>query len=107
LEAARDADLLVSHGIAFATPTVAEVLKKTWVSVALQPSAFLSTFDPPAPIPALPGVTPLLLRLLKSVTRRWGKPVNVLRSRLGLREFRNPVMADMFRFTKNWNRGSA
>jgi rhamnosyltransferase subunit B len=96
LEAARGADLLVSHGIAFATPTVAEVLKKTWVSVALQPGAFFSTLDPPAPIPSLPGVAPLWLRLLKSVTRRWGKPVNELRRRLGLREFRNPVMADMF-----------
>jgi rhamnosyltransferase subunit B len=96
LEAARSADLLVNHGVAFATPTVAEVLKKTWVSVALQPSVFLSTLDPPAPIPALPGVTPLLLRLLRSVTRRWGKPVNALRGRLGLREFSNPVMDDMF-----------
>jgi len=96
LEAARDADLLVGHGIAFATPTAAEVLKKTWISTALQPAAFLSTFDPPAPIPSLPGVTPLLLRLLENITRRWGRPVNALRRRLGLREFRNPVMADMF-----------
>ena len=47
LEAARDADLIVGHPIAFATPTVAEYLKKPWISIALQPSIFLSAYDPP------------------------------------------------------------
>jgi len=96
LEAARGADVLVGHPIAFATRTVAEILKKTWVSIALQPSVFVSLFDPPAPIPVLPGFTRWVLWLIKSVFRRWGKPVNVLRRRLGLHELRNPVLDDMF-----------
>src|ERR1019366_1548853 len=37
LEAARNADLIVGHPIAFATPTAAEYLKKPWISIALQP----------------------------------------------------------------------
>jgi rhamnosyltransferase subunit B len=105
LEGARDADLIVGHPIAFATPTVAEYLKKPWVSIALQPSIFLSIHDPPAisGAPFLtslfslgPGYTRLFFRFARSIMRRWGAPVNALRSRLGLREFRNPLLDDMF-----------
>jgi rhamnosyltransferase subunit B len=105
LEAAREADLIVGHPIAFATPTVAEYLNKPWVSIALQPSVFLSAHDPPA-IPGAPfltslfslgrGFTRLFFRFAKSIMRRWSAPVNALRSRLGLREFRNPLLDDMF-----------
>jgi rhamnosyltransferase subunit B len=104
-EAARDADLIVGHPISFATPTVAEYLKKPWASIALQPSIFLSMYDPPAisGAPFLtslfslgPGFTRLFFRFAKSIMRRWGAPVNALRSRLGLREFSNPLLDDMF-----------
>jgi rhamnosyltransferase subunit B len=105
MQAARATDLLVGHPIAFATPTVAEYLKKPWISIALQPSVFLSMHDPPAisgaplltPLFSLaPGFAPLFLRFAKSVVRRWGAPLNHLRSRLGLRELRNPLLDDMF-----------
>jgi UDP:flavonoid glycosyltransferase YjiC (YdhE family) len=105
LEPARDADVLVGHAIAFATPTVAEYLKKPWISVALQPSIFLSAIDPPMipgapyllPLHArVPGFTRLFFRLARRVARGWGDPINALRSRLGLRRFRNPVFDDMF-----------
>jgi len=105
LEAAREADLIVGHPIAFTTPTVAEYLDKPWVSIALQPSVFFSMHDPPAisgapflaPLFSLgPAFTGAFLRFLKSVIRRWGAPVNAMRSRLGLREFRNPLLDDMF-----------
>ena len=105
LEAARDADLMVGHPIAFATPTAAEYLKKPWISVALQPSLFISAHDPPAisGAPFLtslfalgPGVTRSFFRFARRVMRGWGAPVNALRSRLGLREFANPLMNDMF-----------
>jgi rhamnosyltransferase subunit B len=105
LEAARDADLIVGHAIAFATPTVAEYLKKPWVSIVLQPMVFLSAHDPPAfsGAPFLtslfslgPGFTRLFFRFSRSIVRRWGAPVNALRSRLGLRPFRNPLLDDMF-----------
>src|ERR1700733_2051976 len=58
LAAARDADLIVGHPIAFAAPTIAEYLKKPWISIALQPSIFLSAYDPPA-ISGAPFLTPL------------------------------------------------
>lgn len=48
LAAARDADLLISHLLTFATPLVGEVLRIPWVSVVLQPMLFFSASDPPA-----------------------------------------------------------
>lgn len=104
-EAARDADLLVGHPIAFATPTAAEHLKKPWISVALQPSVFLSEHDPltvsGAPLLSWlislgPGYTRAFLRFARRVMRGWGAPVNQFRRKLGLRELRNPLMDDMF-----------
>lgn len=105
VEAARRADIVVGHPVSFATPTAAEYLNKPWVSIALQPSIFLSAFDPPVisgapwlkPLHALgPGFSRSFFRFAKSVPRRWGAPINALRRRLGLREFRNPVLDDMF-----------
>jgi UDP:flavonoid glycosyltransferase YjiC (YdhE family) len=105
VEAARQADVVVGHPIAFATPTAAEYLRKPWVAIALQPSIFLSAFDPPVisgapflkPLHALgPGFSRAFFRFAKRVPRRWGAPVNALRRRLKLREFRNPVLDDMF-----------
>lgn len=104
-EAARDADLLVGHPIAFATPTVAELLRKPWLSVALQPSVFLSEHDPltvsgAPPINWLmslgPGFTRAFIRYARSVMHRWGAPVNAYRKELGLRELRNPLLDGMF-----------
>ncbi len=104
LEAARDADLIVGHPVTFATPTVAEYLHKRWISVALQPSVFLSAFDPPTisgapflkPVHALgPGASRMFFRLARRVVRGWGAPLNALRRKLGLRELRNPVLDDM------------
>ncbi len=43
-----------------------------------------------------PVFTRSFLQFAKSIVRRWGAPVNVLRSKLGLRPFRNPVLDDMF-----------
>ena len=104
-EAARDADLLVGHPIAFATPTVAEHLNKPWISVALQPSVFLSEHDPltvsGAPllnwfISLGPGCTRAFLRYARKLMSHWGKPVNEFRRKIGLRLLQNPVMDDMF-----------
>lgn len=105
IEAARDADLIVGHPVAFATPTAAEYLKKRWISIALQPSVFLSAFDPPAisgapylkPLHALgPGASRAFFRLARRIARGWGEPLNALRRKLGLRELANPVLDDMF-----------
>ncbi len=103
--AAREADVLVGHVIAFATPMVAEHLKKPWMSIALQPSIFLSRLDPPviagapflSPLNRLiPGFAHLFFRFARGVMRNWGDPINEIRARLGLRPFLNPVLDDMF-----------
>ena len=91
--ACRGKDLLVSHPLTFAAPLVAEKLQLPWVSIALQPLIFLSTYDPPvlqaATKPAgLQRLTPwkylLLLDLTKQKMRPWMKPVDELRRRLEL-----------------------
>lgn len=99
--AARGVDVVVNHAIAFATPTVAEYLKLPWVSVILQPSNLLSAYDPPA-IPGLPavnalmslglGMTRALYALMKMTIRRWGAPLNALRTRIGLQSLRDPML---------------
>jgi UDP:flavonoid glycosyltransferase YjiC (YdhE family) len=105
VDAARDADVIIGHPVAFATPTAAEYLKKKWISVALQPSVFLSAFDPPAisgaPYLKLlhslgPFASRAFFRLARGIARGWGVPLNELRRKLGLRQFLNPVLDDMF-----------
>ncbi len=105
LTIAREADLLVGHPIAFATPIVAEQLGKPWVSVALQPSVMLSAFDPPSisGLPWLesfrgcgPGFWRLFFGLGRRVAREWGTPINELRRKLGLPDSRDPVLDGMF-----------
>ena len=104
-KAAGDADLIVGHPIAFATPTVAELLRKPWVSVALQPSVFLSEHDPltVSGVPLIswlmsrsPGFNRAFIRFARGVMHRWGAPVNAYRKKLGLRELRNPLLDGMF-----------
>jgi rhamnosyltransferase subunit B len=105
LPIARQADLLVGHPVAFATPLVAEVLGKRWVSVILQPSLLLSAYDPPAVsgMPVLEYFRPFgprfwrnFFHFARRVASRWGGPINDLRRKIGLREVRNPVLDDMF-----------
>ena len=102
---APEADLLVGHAIAFATPTVAEALRKKWISVALQPSVFLSVFDPPV-ISGMPFARSLVrlgprfwrqwVRFAKSIVRKWGQPLNDFRRKSGLKPLANPLLDDMF-----------
>jgi UDP:flavonoid glycosyltransferase YjiC (YdhE family) len=113
MSVASTADLIVGHVVSFATPTVAELLRKKWISVALQPSIFLSVFDPPV-LSGMPFARQLQslgpgfwrpgTRLAKSIVRKWGAPLNELRRKLGLRALQNPLLDDMFsRFgTQAW-----
>ena len=102
---AGDADLLVGHPIAFATPIVAEELGKPWISVVLQPVAMVSAFDPPSisGAPFLewfrgfgPGFWKQFGKVARIVLRSWSGPVNRLRRRVGLREAPNPLLDGMF-----------
>jgi UDP:flavonoid glycosyltransferase YjiC (YdhE family) len=106
LAACNDADLIVSHSITYAAPIVAEVLGLPWVSVALQPTVFLSSWDPPVLAPApwfhhlrILGYGPYsrLFGLMKRRAGSWVEPIQELRLRTGLkRSVANPIFEGQF-----------
>ena len=92
-------DLLVSHPLAFATRLVAEKTGIQWVSTQISPLGLYSAFDPPA-LPGFPDFANRLRflgprfwgplgRTLKWATRLWARPIDRLRSEIGL-----PATAD-------------
>jgi rhamnosyltransferase subunit B len=103
--ACGDADLILTHSAAFAGPTVAQFLRKTWLSVILQPAALLSAADPAyiAEAPWLrhlfrlgPSFFRALIRLSDPYVRRLIKPILELRQRLGLSNRINPLTYGQF-----------
>ncbi len=104
-EATRDADLLVTHPVAFAGPVLAEKTGIPWVSTVLAPMSFFSVHDLPVfpPAPRLvhlrrlgTGVSGLMVRAVKAAVRRWGRPVRALRADLGLSPGRDPIFEGQF-----------
>lgn len=99
-EAARDADLLVTHVITLAGPVLAQKTGIPWVSTVLAPTSFFSVHDPFVPPPA-PGVvkllrlSPLIARgvngIMRRITEKWVEPVYRLRAELGLPRGGHPV----------------
>ena len=99
-EAARDADLLVTHVITMAGPILAQKTGIPWVSTVLAPTSFFSAYDPFVP-PQTPGVakllrlSPLIARgvygLMRRITGKWVEPVYELRAELGLPRGGHPV----------------
>jgi UDP:flavonoid glycosyltransferase YjiC (YdhE family) len=100
---AGGADLLVTHPTMYATRLVAETTGVPWVSTQITPLGIYSAFDPPA----LPGAPELarrlrflgprfwgpLGRILKRATRSLARPIDSLRSELGLpRADENPLV---------------
>jgi len=91
--ACRDADLLVTHPLAFAGPLLAQKEGMRWVSTALSPMTLFSAIDPPL-FPAAPwmrwaralGPTPYrwIFRIPRAVARRWERPLHEFRAELGL-----------------------
>lgn len=98
--AARDADLIVSHPIAFGALLLARASRRPWVSVALSPLSLFSALDPPT-FPGLPfaervaALSPVfqrvLLALLDRVSRSWLKPYREIERELGLAPGPNPI----------------
>jgi UDP:flavonoid glycosyltransferase YjiC (YdhE family) len=93
LAAAKGADLLVSHPLAFATRLVAERTGTRWVSSVLQPLALFSAYDPPVVGPTAlvsslialgPAVHRPLVRGAKWSLRGWSEPWHDLRAEVGL-----------------------
>ena len=103
-EASTQADLLLTHSAAYAGPIVAEAQKLRWLSVALQPSIFLSIQDPPVlPVAWLqpfyrlgPSVIQALFALGRARVRSWCEPIFRLRRKLGLSAVPNPVFESQF-----------
>jgi rhamnosyltransferase subunit B len=101
-EAARGADLLVTHPITFAGPVLAQKENIPWVSSLLSPISFFSAYDPIFPPEAgdlmkLFARSPVFLnRLLVKVVKRrianWEEPVVRLRAELGLPPGQSPII---------------
>ncbi len=81
-QAVRDADLVISSPLAYATPIACRDLDLPWLSTVLAPMFFLSVYDPPiisaAPwLRSLHRLSPPLyrgtFRLFNKLTKRWAK----------------------------------
>ena len=101
-EAARGAELIVTHPVGYGMLLAARVMGLPWASVALAPLSLLSTLDPcvwsgmpfaDALAGCGPGVQRLLQRLVDAATRRWLGPYRQLEAELGLEPSPNPVLA--------------
>lgn len=101
---ASTADLLITHSICYAGPIVAEKLKMPWISCALSPNIYLSSYDPPV-FPISPvfqhlpqlgrGANKLFINITKQVVKSWGKPVDTFRKQLKLPKGRDPVFEQL------------
>ena len=107
----RGADILITHSIVYAAPLFAPKYKIPFLSTALQPIVFVSTYDPPLP-PSVPASlwvpSTLLTRNLprpllrwgieqaKNRIRAWATPIHQLRATLSLPPVKDPLFADQF-----------
>ncbi len=98
LQAASEADLLVTQMLAFAGPLVAEKTGIPWVSTVLAPLSFFSSRDSPILAARLrtvretaPWLNAFINRVARSTTQSWNEPVYRLRRELGLPECREPI----------------
>ena len=98
--AVEGASLLVSHGIVFPAPLLAQKTGVRWASVTLSPISMMSATDPPhaAPVPWVnkiwslgPGVNRALIGLLRKQTLRWCEPIDTLRREMGLPSDQHPL----------------
>jgi UDP:flavonoid glycosyltransferase YjiC (YdhE family) len=100
-EAARDADLLVTHVLSLAGPPLVEKTGIPWVSTVLAPISLFSNYDPPV-FPQMPWLYHVL-KIHPSVSRaamrvgRWkldqlAAPLYRLRAELGLPRGGNPML---------------
>src|SRR3954468_11900037 len=99
-DAARGADLIVTHTVAFAGPIVAQELRLPWVSTVLAPASLYSRIDTPVMLPfaaalALRRVAAWTMRpvlaMARHATQRWLAPVHRLRADVGLATGGHPL----------------
>ncbi len=93
LEAARHADVIVTHPITFGAVLAAQKLRLPWISTVLAPMSMFSAHDPPvmADVPRMvhvlrlgPGIAKWFWNLGRKRTRPWVKPVLDLQRELDL-----------------------
>jgi rhamnosyltransferase subunit B len=103
---AKDADLIITGEGVLVARSVAEKLEIPWVSAVLQPSSFLSIYDPSV-LPVLPFLAKLrglgaianrgVVQLTKMMSKPWLEPVHQLRRELGLPALAgNPLIDDKY-----------
>ena len=100
MEAARQADLIVTHPITFAAQIAAEKMGMPWVSTVTAPLSLFSCFDPSV-VPSHPllikfrALGPAFFRIVKQVgrymTRSWLAPITRFRASVGLPPGQDPV----------------
>jgi hypothetical protein len=100
MDALPQADVIVTHPIAYAAQIAAEKTGLPWISAVPSPTVFFSRFDPPvfAPYPFLaklrplgPGLNGLIIRLARATTKPWMAPLSRFRASLGLPRGKDPV----------------
>ncbi len=107
LTVVRDADMTVTHSIAYGAQLAAERCNVPRISVVLQPMIFFSVYDPPiiATVPRLSRWiygrgrtwTRAAFALSKRLARDWVKPIELFRREIGLPESdKNPLFAGQF-----------
>jgi rhamnosyltransferase subunit B len=100
------AELLVSGELVYPAPMIAESKGIPWATCITTPMSFFSAYDLPVlpPFPRLgrllrtcgPRVNRWTIRLVKSTTRSWSKPVRSLRAELGLPDGEDPIYEGKF-----------
>lgn len=107
MRVAPDADMVVTHSVAYGAQLAAEKCKLPRISVVLQPMIFFSSYDPPvlATAPTLsrwiyrrgPAWTRVAFNLTKRLARGWANPIESLRAELGLpKTEKNPLFEGQF-----------
>jgi len=92
--ACADAELIVTHPLAFAGRLISEKRSLPWVSTVLAPLSLMSAIEPPY-FPALPGgglwlrrlgmgTYRMLFSIMRHIAGSWEKPLHELRSEIGL-----------------------
>ena len=100
MEAARDADLIVTHPITFASQIVAEKTGMPWISTVTTPSCFWSSYDPSV-IPSDQWVIKLralgpsfyraVMKLGRLKTKHWVDSIVSFRRSVGLPPGGSPI----------------
>jgi rhamnosyltransferase subunit B len=103
IDSAKDADLIISGEVVYATRLVAEKLGIPWFTSLLQPIAFFSA-DDPSVIPLFPFLAKLrglghrfnsaVNLLLNAITKSWAEPIHQLRAELGLPQLSGNLIID-------------